>query len=210
MIYPAVRLVPQINGLVVGAANCGPCTACMTVDFATGGRIRPTPLEIRRRMGVPYGPTDVQDQIRSVESYDDETVHVGLRPVDSTPHFDDDWEVVRTILLGREKWLGLVLDYGVVNDEAMKLSGDKVFRGLHFLGAFGARRLADGTYVVHVWDPLADGRRKGIPTGPDWWPMEVVRHAVEAASHGHATFTVTARCERLPKHAAGVAGQGVK
>jgi hypothetical protein len=191
MIYPAVRLVPQINGLVVGAANCGPCTACMTVDFATGGRIRPTPLEIRRRMGVPYGPTDVQDQIRSVESYDDETV-------------------VRTILLGREKWLGLVLDYGVVNDEAMKLSGDKVFRGLHFLGAFGARRLADGTYVVHVWDPLADGRRKGIPTGPDWWPMEVVRHAVEAASHGHATFTVTARCERLPKHAAGVAGQGVK
>lgn len=54
------------------------------------------------------------------------------------------------------------------------------------------RRATDGAYLVY--DPLADGRRAGIPRGPQWWPGDLLRRAAEAypgTNPGcvHASFT---------------------
>ncbi len=213
MLYPAVRIVPQINGTEVGAANCGPCTAAMSVDFATGGRIRVGPLEIRRRMHNLSGPTDVADQVRAVKSYDDEAIHVGLEPLNCYPHLRDNWDVALAIIMRGEKWLGLVVNYGVINQDlkGKRLSGDKAFMGDHFFGGFGYR-VRNGIREIRIFDPLADGRRKGIPTGPTWWPLDLVHRAMTAhAGPGRATFTVVPRAIALPKsHRTGVAVSGVK
>ena len=40
------------------------------------------------------------------------------------------------------------------------------------------RRSSDGAYLVY--DPLADGRRRGIPKGPQWWPASVLQAAAYA------------------------------
>ena len=209
--YPPVRLVHQITGQISGASDCGPATAAMTVDFATGGRIRPSLLEIRRRMGVPHGPTTVHDQEQAVESYDREAVHVGLRPVHLAPHLRGDWHDCHAVMVAQTRWLGLVLDYETINDDPVgrRLSGDKNFMGLHFLGAFGHRVDGRGIQRVRIYDPLADGRRPGIPEGVRWWPVELVRRAMaDAAGPGRATWTQTARCERLPRHSSYDAGEG--
>ena len=49
-------------------------------------------------------------------------------------------------------------------------------------------------YGFLVGDPLADGRRRGIPKGWKWWPASVVREAAQAfpgtnPGRIHASFT---------------------
>lgn len=39
-----------------------------------------------------------------------------------------------------------------------------------------------GRYEALIYDPLADGRRSWIPKGPQWWPLSLVRKAMEAAT----------------------------
>jgi len=54
------------------------------------------------------------------------------------------------------------------------------------------RRASDGAFLVY--DPLADGRRAGIPQGPQWWPSSLLKAAAYAypgtnTSCVHASLT---------------------
>lgn len=71
-----------------------------------------------------------------------------------------------------------------------KFDASPGFTGNH--GVFVNERNPAGYFLVY--DPLADGRRAGIPKGPQWWPGTLLRAAAEAypgtlPGHIHASFT---------------------
>jgi len=72
-----------------------------------------------------------------------------------------------------------------------RFDGSPGFTGNH--GIFvNERRATDGAYLVY--DPLADGRRAGIPRGPQWWPgslLKAAAYAYPGTNIGcvHASFT---------------------
>lgn len=72
-------------------------------------------------------------------------------------------DTIRQLL--RAKWyLGVILDYGVLNSLTPETSGDRNFHGLHCVGIHGLWRGPMGL-TTHKHDPLNDGRRPAIKQG---------------------------------------------
>lgn len=214
MICPPVRMSWQLTGSNQQSANCGPCSTVMLVRFASCGRLSPSPTEIRRRMGDFSGPTEMSDIERAVLSFDSEAREVGLKPLYIKMMWNEPWGDL-IAALKNDRMVCVLVDYGTINQIAPRRSGDKQFTGDHFFDVKGWRQVwrKGRQYTeVQVYDPLADGRRPNIPTGPGWWPVEIVREAAEdAATSGRASFLIVPRAPELEvKDPAANSGQGVK
>jgi hypothetical protein len=160
-----------------GASDCGPASAAMAVAFGSCGVHLPSKDHIRTQIGHP-GATSLPELAAVIRSYGVMT----LRAKDAPWGKADAWLASsRNIIL-------LGIDYGTVNDLKPGLSSCRSFRGGHYVVARFTRPVR-GTLRVKVYDPLADGRRPGIPSGPQLWPLWLIRTAAAAYAGQRGTWS---------------------
>jgi len=197
--FRPVRFISQFADPKTGASDCGVVTTIFAIDYASGGHIRPTPAEIRKRMGIPSGPTKLSDQAAAMATYAKEAKKLGLRPLTMEKLLARPWKEVREAIATGD-WVNVQLDYAVVDTAIPALSGQKGYEGHHSVSVHGVRE-RDGRTEVRVFDPLANGRFPDIPRGPQWWPLAVVRDAAMSfaaeAGPGLASAGVVKRSEPL-------------
>jgi len=150
------------------------------VDPKTHHGWLPTPPEIRNFM-TPHscGGTSLQENDAAV-------THMYLTNMDV--RYGVPWTTFRSLIISGR---GAVLQirYSMVPS---RFDGSPGFTGNHAVFV-NERRSSDGAYLVY--DPLADGRRSGIPKGPQWWPASVLQAAAYAMP-GTASGTVNASFTR--------------
>jgi hypothetical protein len=160
-----------VPGRTTGSRDCGPRSVAMAIDWATEGQRKLTIPQVREALGKP-GPAlvNVDDARRALTS-------LGL------PY----WRTSSVVQLRRAmvsgKLVHLCVDYGVLNRELHGQTGDPAFTGGHSVVIVGQRK-QQGTVQWQLYDPLDDGRRAGIPTGPRWVARRVLLAAALALGNG--------------------------
>jgi len=140
----------------------------------------PMPAEIRNRISPSSCGGTSLNQNDSACQY--------LYSVDMAVRYNVPWATFRSLLIsGRGAVVSI--KYSVI--APTKYDGSPGFYGNHaiFVNEY---RASDNKYLVY--DPLADGRRTGIPKGPNWWPAKLLRdagYAYPGTNVGciHASFT---------------------
>jgi hypothetical protein len=140
----------------------------------------PTPSEIRNYIS-PHscGGTDLGDGERAL---------IHLYGVDLSVRWDVPWTTFRSLIISGRGAV-VPIQYSVISPT--KFDASPGFTGGHGIYV-NERRASDGAFLVG--DPLADGRRKGIPKGYQWWPASLLQRAAMAfpgTDPGtiHASFT---------------------
>lgn len=184
--YPNVRgrradgqwvygIVPQFDGSEFGAGNCGACGEAHRVVAqqlgkrpAKGNPWYPTGASIRSLTGDRSGGL-MPSQTRAASYREYGIISVGAR-------------IGRVEDITRLLWDGYTIDlllrYGPIADNGM--SGSPGFRGNHRYNLTGIRILDSGKLQYLCADSLYDGRRAGIPRGPQWIDAAVVNRAAGA------------------------------
>lgn len=183
------------------STNCGPTTELVGLEASSQNELRArrenrsTWIDaIRRPMshGPGWPATTLQNVEDSVESgvirqrmkskgYGRPTARVDL-----VSHGD------AIALLKRGKFLHVAIDYGRLNDLMPNLSGSSTFMGGHAIGLYG-HAFANGRHWSYLYDPLHDGRRRGIPKGVQKVRVRRYLRAAETwgnAGPGHAWVVV--------------------
>lgn len=155
---------------VTGRVDCGPRSWQHAIDHATRGQDVPGIDRIRLLGRVP-GPqmTNVFDGSLVFDRLD-----LRARRV-----VNGDWDELTTALR-RGAGVVLCISYGVLNDRNPWRSGDPNFRGGHSIYLQGIHRSRDRRLRTRSFDSLYDGRRAGIPEGPQWCRVGMLRAAAEA------------------------------
>jgi hypothetical protein len=181
------RFRKQGDGSRCQWSNCGPASQATASDRHRRGvdpknhhGWPPTPPEIRNRIGGPCGGT-------SLEENDAAATH--LYETNMWVRYGVPWDTFRS-LIQSGRGAHLQISYAVI--APTRFDGSPGFTGLHSIYV-NERRSSDGAYLVY--DPLADGRRKGIPQGPQWWPASLLKQAALAVP-GNAAGTVNASFTR--------------
>jgi hypothetical protein len=194
--YPGVRgrradgtwiegIVPQFDGSEFGAGNCGACGEAHRITAQQFGRRPskgspwyPTGASIRRETGDRSGGL-MPSQTRAASYREYGIVSVGAR-IGSVA------DVARLLWDGYT--VDLLLRYGPIADDGM--SGSPGFRGNHRYCLSGIRTLDSGKLQLRCADSLYDGRRSGIPRGPQWIDADVIwRAAGQLVLQGTDTVT---------------------
>jgi len=167
--------------------NCNPASHAMASDRHRRGadphnehRWLPTPSEIRNRISPTHcGGTNLNENDLAVQH---------LYGVNMNVRYNVPMGTFRSMIISGR---GAVVSiwYGVI--APTKYDASPGFTQGHAIYV-NERRSSDGAYLVY--DPLADGRRAGIPKGPQWWPASLLQRAAEAypgtnAGCIHASFT---------------------
>jgi hypothetical protein len=167
--------------------NCNPASHAMASDRHRRGvdprnehGWLPTPVEIRNRISPTHcGGTDLDENDLAVQH---------LYGVNMDVRYNVPMATFRSLIISGR---GAVVPiwYGVI--APTKFDASPGFTGGHAV-YINERRASDGAY--YVYDPLADGRRSGIPKGPQWWPASLLQRAAEAypgtkSGCVHAAFT---------------------
>lgn len=143
----------------------------------------PTPVAIRKRIQQVYGTG-----CRSTTFAQNERAVADLYRVDLQPRYNLPYDTFRSLIIGGRGAV-VAISYAVVH--GTRFDSDPNFTGGHSIYV-NERRARDGFYLVG--DPLADGRRPGIPEGWEWWPSSFLKAAMFAypgTDRGrlHASFT---------------------
>jgi hypothetical protein len=172
------RFRKQLTGSPLGHANCGPASAADLADRWSLGAINKTADQMRVLTGDVEGGTTVRQLATALAK-----VGVPLTIFD----YDDGMDRDRFRSLIRSG-VGAItnIDYSPLPEA---LEADKNFEDLHstYTNEWSAKAslYTGGTGPGFlVYDPLADGRRAGIPKGPNWWPESVLFAALEAFPGG--------------------------
>jgi len=142
----------------------------------------PTPSEIRNRIiavSKDTGGTSLNQNDSAVQY---------LYGVDMAIRYNVPWSTFQSLIISGR---GAVVSIQYVIIAPTKFDASPGFTGGHAIYV-NERRASDGAYLVY--DPLADGRRAGIPKGPQWWPASLLRKAAETypgtvSGKIHASFT---------------------
>lgn len=216
------RHLHQFDGSRHQGGACGDISTRHALDWSTGGAIRPPAAAIRKALGSWVGqqatpPTDatsLADQSRAWASYRDDAREKGLRLGAYTRNLMKPWDDAIAAL---DAGYAIVVqfDHATWND-GPAASGDPAFRGFHVTFIPRLRRRA-GRVELLDYDGMFDGRRKGIPKGPQWVPAWAMRKAAEEKvrktliadgmkpdeakrrAEGVAVFAVVARSEPIVK-----------
>ena len=134
----------------------------MAVDRATIGKRRTTGAEVRRLTGDTVGGTNLAQVDAAVNKLG---VNLDVRTPTSVANFDNELHAGR----------GAVLQGAESATKGTKWQASETFGGNHAWWVNEARgwRLVSGSWTPAeylVYDPLADGRRKGIARSPFWLP----------------------------------------
>lgn len=148
----------------------------MGVDFSSKGKLRPTTIQIGKRMERETGPSNSGNQKVAVESYDREARRRGIKPLQFVRKRAAPVDNLVTVL-DAGAWVSVDVDYSVFNRMYNgKYSSSPSFMGLHSVGAMGKKRI-NGTMMSRLFDPLADGRFPGVWNGPRWVPLALIKRA---------------------------------
>lgn len=186
-------IIPQFDGSTFAGTNCGACSEAVRVVSQQKG--------VKPAKGYPWQPTGASIRRETGDTSG------GLNPSQTTnasyreygvPHAApriDDWDNVPALL-----WKGYAVDllvsYGPIDDY---LSGSPGFRGNHRIVLVGITDTSNWRRALSA-DSLYDGRRSGIPLGPKWIPLTVLRTAAgkldlgggvsinERYGYGHAYY----------------------
>jgi hypothetical protein len=155
-----LTLVPQRDGSSFQWSNCNCACGAMLVSFATSGDRTPTAAEVRALVRNSDGSPDRSGGTTSAQVADAIRRGYGvLSDVRYAVPFDLVWARGNS-----PDWaVSLSGHYGVVSHT--KYDGSPGFTGNHQV-------------VFHagmIYDPLADGRRPGIPLGPKRWGKTLIR-----------------------------------
>ena len=181
------RFRKQADGSRCQWFNCNCAAHAMAADRHREGKDPgipgkpwpPMPDDIRREIAGPCGGTSLNDNEIAVRR---------LYAVNMDIRYNVPKETFRSLI---QSGRGAVvsIQYSVI--APTRFDASPGFTGGHGIYV-NERRKSDGAYLVY--DPLADGRRKGIPQGPNWWPATLLFRAAEAypgtnAGRIHASFT---------------------
>lgn len=176
----------QLDGSACQSTNCGPASQAMAaerhrlgVDPRNAHGWPPTPTEIRRWLGS-CGPSNLRENAGAAS---------GLYGVTMWVRYGVPWDTFRSLIVSGRGAI-VQIGYSAVHETAFDAC--PTFTGAHAIYV-NERRASDGAYLVS--DPLADGRRAGIPKGPQWWPGTLLRRAAEAMP-GTATGCINASFTR--------------
>lgn len=136
--------------------DCNVATTSLAIELNTGAKL--SAETIREVANMPDGPTGHVLAGRAFR-------WAGMIPqTDFRQLYMEDVQVARELLAAG--WLVcLFVDYGVIQDRAPWLTGDRRYRGAHavLLGDWWSGQLGRS---VHVSDPTFDGRTRGDWTAP--------------------------------------------
>jgi hypothetical protein len=158
-------LIKQLDGSTFAGSNCTMASAAMSaVRYHKGANPKvegspwyPTPRFIRLKTGDKSGGTTLPQADYVVRHSYEANLDVIL---------GDKWENVRERITSGE---GAILQgsYSVFHGTSMDASG--TFKGNHAIFVNEIRwNESQNRWDFLVYDPLADGRRSGIYTGPKW------------------------------------------
>lgn len=165
------QFIKQLDGSRFASTNCTPASSCMAAirhyrgaNPAGTAPWYPYPSWVRAVMGDTSGGTNL-GQNSSIFYY--------KYAISFTVKYKQAWSEFKTwIRAGR----GAVLQgaYDVVLPTVFDASGS--FTGNHAVYVNAARyNTTYSRWEFYVGDPLADGRRTGIPKGYKWWPESLLR-----------------------------------
>lgn len=157
------RFKKQLTGSTLGPYNCNMASAAMLADRDTLGQLNVTSDAMRKASGDTSGGTSQQAAVTALAKY-------GIT-VDSYDAWDNFDIADMDAALRAGKAIGVAGDYDQL---PLSLKGDKDFFGDHRVVI--NEILSNGNYLV--FDPIADGRRTGIPKSPLQWPRDVMRRYV--------------------------------
>jgi hypothetical protein len=199
--------VEQLHGPdPTAGSDCAICCARMALMFATCGKVNPSPEKIRAQANLdePNPPpsdysTTMTEYQRCLNAFDDEARDRGFGGITANVHERGRWDQLEPVLKAEDVWVTMFVKYSVLNQREPSKSGDPGFGGSHAIGVYGYKSKAetgDNTVKYRVFDPLCDGRRKEIPSGPTWWKASTLRDAADAyagGGSGTATWCQTPR-----------------
>jgi hypothetical protein len=133
----------------------------MQIDMETGGAKRPTTAQVRACTLNADGSLDILGGTRASQNIDAAQRCWGVVLDGRVMEFEEAWRLGQRV----DYALSFSISYAVVS--GTPYDGSPGFRGYHQVILSGGR----------VYDPLADGRRAGIPKGPQRWPKDLLRRA---------------------------------
>lgn len=187
-----IRFVPQLDGSLHQSSNCTFVSVAHALHFATGNDVSPGPEQLRRAASPVSGPGDAANTLDAKQAFDaylPKAQAKGWKVRPAIRHASATWDGV-VAALDEGYGVGLAIDYGTVNERRPSVSGDPLYRGPHavFLGRI--RRKGSRVHIK-VWDGLCDGRRPGIPRGPQWYPAWLLQMAAsDFAGDEAATYVI--------------------
>lgn len=166
---------PARDGGVLGWSNCFCTCTAMQIAFETGNQKRPTGADVRFCCHNADGTRDVLGGTNAPENVAAAQRCWGVTLDYRYMAFEDFWR-----LSTRPDYaLSVSISYAVIS--GTPFDGSPGFRGNHQVLRSGGL----------VYDPLADGRRAGIPSGPQAWPKALLlRAAGRYASVGEGRAAV--------------------
>ncbi len=166
-----VGIIPQFDGSRYASTNCGPASEAMRIVSqqkgarpAKGTPWQPTGASIRRETGDTSGGTNPYQTTRASQA------EYGI--AHAAPRIAAFSSLLDYLIKGYA--VDLLVGYGPITDYK---SGSPGFRGNHRIVLVG--RNTDSRTLLSA-DPLYDGRRSGIPKGPQWIPQSVIYKAAGA------------------------------
>jgi hypothetical protein len=164
-------IIPQFDGSRYASTNCGCASEAMRIVSQQKGKRpskgspwMPTSASIRRETGDTSGGTNPgQTTAASYREY-------------GIPHASPRISAFQNVLnyLSAGYAVDLLVGYGPIGDVK---SGSPGFRGNHRIVLVG--RNSDRRLLLSA-DPLYDGRRSGIPRGPQWLAQNILYNAASA------------------------------
>jgi hypothetical protein len=150
------------KGSRLGGVNCNPTAGATLVDFVTCGAKRTTGAAVRELTGDTEGGTFLSVVVSALRRGFDIDLDV------NTGSFD---RVIKALKAGR----AVSLCGSSIATVRTQFKASETFDGNHQWAVTDIRKNAAGELELLVFDPLADGRRRGIATSPMWMPVDIVR-----------------------------------
>jgi hypothetical protein len=167
--------------------NCGPACQAMAADRHRKGVDPKTPH------AWPPMPAEIRNFISphtcaatSLTVNDAAATH--MYATNMLVRYGIPWTTFRSLIISGRGAI-VQISYSVIH--GTKVDASPGFMGNHAIFV-NERRGSDGAF--YVYDPLADGRRPGIPKGPQWWAATLLQRAAyampgTAAGSVNASFT---------------------
>lgn len=150
------------KGSRLGGVNCNPSAGATLVDFVTCGARRTTGAAVRELTRDTVGGTSLSVVVAALRRGFDLDIDV------NTGSFE---RVIKALKAGR----GVSLSGSSIATVRTRFKASETFDGNHQWAVTDIHRNAAGEVELLVYDPLADGRRRGIATSPMWMPVDIVR-----------------------------------
>jgi len=181
-------LVPQFDGSARGTfgwSNCSTACTAMLIALETGGQKHPSAAEVRACVRNEDGSADVTGGTNPSQN-----VAAAKRCFGVTLDYSlMDFEQAYALGQRDDTAVSMCISYAPVSGTIH--DGSPGFTGLHQIVLSGGK----------VYDPLADGRRAGIPNGAHVWPKTLLKRAAEGYTHqsGRAAVIVGHSPAQKPK-----------